>query len=134
MSGEAVSIVSLSLTTRLSSSYVSPLSTHLILRARSVNLILNACRHIRAPPTPKKNAVGISMKPAEGVISTRPAIAPMNVESRDHLPVSQYVKQDQVKAPALAHKLVTHMAMTDLKFKDKVVPASKANHDPQMMT
>ena len=89
---------------------------------------------MRAPPTPKKKAVGISMKPAEGVIRTRPAIAPIKVESSDHFPDSQYVRHDQVNAPAEAQRLVTHIAMTDLKFSDNVVPASKANQLPQMMT
>lgn len=86
-----------------------------------------------APPTPKKKAVGMSMKPADGVMRTNPAIAPMNVESRDHFPLSQYVRHAHVSAPAEAHRLVTHIAMTDLKFSERVVPASKASQDPQMM-
>lgn len=73
------------------------------------------------------------MKPADGVIKTRPEIAPIKVESRDHLPLSQYVRHDQVRAPAEAQRFVTHIAMTDLKFKARVVPASKASQDPQMM-
>jgi len=67
-------------------------------------------------------------------MSTSPAIAPMNVESRLHFPVSKYVIQDQVRLPADAHRFVTHMAMTDLKLSDSVVPTPKANHDPQITT
>jgi hypothetical protein len=93
-----------------------------------------AWRQINAPNTPKKKAVGMSINPAEGVINTKPAIAPMNVESSDHFPDSQYVKQAHVNAPADAQRLVTHIAMTDLKFSERVVPASNANHEPQIIT
>ena len=86
-----------------------------------------------APKRPKKKDVLKSMKPAAGVIMTSPAMAPMNVESSDHLPVSIYVMDAHVKAPAEAQRLVTHIAMTDLKFKAKVVPASNASHEPQMI-
>jgi len=40
----------------------------------------------------------------------------------------------QVIAPPDAQRLVTHIAMTDLKFRESVVPASKASHEFQMMT
>jgi hypothetical protein len=56
----------------------------------------------------------------------------MNVESRLHLPVSTYVVAAQVRAPAEAHRLVTHSAMTDWKDRLSVVPASKASQEPQM--
>jgi len=81
------------------------------------------------PPTPKKKEVVRSMKPADGVIKTSPAMAPMKVESSDHLPVSKYVI-----APAEAQRFVTHIAITDLKFRLSVVPASKASQEFQMIT
>ena len=99
-----------------------------------VNLIRKAWRQIMAPPTPKKNEVVRSMKPADGVIRTSPAIAPMKVESRDHFPVSKYVIAAQVIAPAAAQRLVTHIAITDLKFRLRVVPASNASQEFQIMT
>ena len=71
-------------------------------------------------------------KDSQGVIITNPAIAPINVESNDHLPSSQYVIPAHVSAPADAHTLVTHSAMTLLKFSASVVPASKASHELQM--
>jgi hypothetical protein len=89
---------------------------------------------MRAPTTPKKNDVLRPMKPADGVIKTSPAMAPMNVESSDHLPVSKYVMDAQVIAPAEAQRFVTHIAITDLKFRLSVVPASKASQEFQMMT
>jgi hypothetical protein len=42
--------------------------------------------------------------------------------------------QAQANAEPEAQRLVTHIAMTDLKFKLRVVPASKANQAFQMMT
>jgi len=74
------------------------------------------------------------MKPAAGVIMTSPAMAPMKVESSDHLPDSKYVMHAQVRAPPDAHRLVTHNAMMDLKLRLSVVPASNASQEPQMMT
>ena len=73
------------------------------------------------------------MNPADGVIMTRPEIAPRNKESRDNFPVSKKVTVAQVKAPAEAHTLVTIMVMTALKLKAKTVPASKASHEPHMV-
>lgn len=107
--------------------------TYLHRRAKLVNLIRTACRHKSAPKTPKMIVVGISINPAAGVITTKPEIAPMNVESSDHFPVSAYVMAAQVSAPVDAHRFVTHTAMTDWKLSVSVVPASKANHEPQMM-
>ena len=63
----------------------------------------------------------------------RPANAPMNTESMDHLRVSAKVMQAQVNAPAEAHKFVTHNAITDWKVKLSVVPASNASQEPQIM-
>jgi len=42
--------------------------------------------------------------------------------------------QDQVIAPAEAQRFVTEKAMIDLKFRDRVVPASKASQEFQIMT
>lgn len=39
----------------------------------------------------------------------------------------------QVSAPEAAHRLVTQRAMTDWKLRARVVPASKASQEPQMM-
>jgi hypothetical protein len=89
---------------------------------------------MRAPPTPKKNEVVRSMKPADGVIKTSPAMAPMKVESSDHLPVSKYVMDAHVMTPAEAQRFVTHIAITDLKFRLSVVPASKASQEFQVIT
>ncbi|KAK4663114.1 LOW QUALITY PROTEIN: hypothetical protein QC763_0095220 [Podospora pseudopauciseta] len=80
-----------------------------------------------------KEERSMSMNPAEGVIITNPAIAPMNVASSDHLPDSRKVITDQVRAPEAAQRLVTQRAMTDWKFSARAVPASKASHEPQMM-
>ena len=88
---------------------------------------------MRASPTPKKNEVVRSMEPADGVIKTCPAMAPMKVESSDHLPVSKYVTDTHVMAPAEAQRFVTHID-TDLKFRLSVVPASKASQEFQMIT
>lgn len=74
------------------------------------------------------------MKPADGVIKASPAIAPMKVESSDHLPVSKYVMDAHVIALAEAQRFVTHIAITDLKFGLIVVPASKASQEFQMIT
>lgn len=74
------------------------------------------------------------MNPAAGVIITRPEMAPINVESRDHLPVSKYVIDAHVNAPAEAHRFVTASALIDKKLRLSVVPASKASQLPQMMT
>ena len=73
------------------------------------------------------------MNPAAGVIITRPAMAPMNVESNDHFPVSTYVNDAHVNAPAEAHRLVTAIAITDWNVRLSVVPASNASQEPQMM-
>jgi hypothetical protein len=97
-------------------------------------LIRRDCRQITAPKTPKKKEVERSMNPADGVIRTSPAMAPIKVESSDHFPVSKYVMQAQVMAPPEAHRFVTHIAMTDLKFRLRVVPASNASHEFQIMT
>lgn len=82
---------------------------------------------------PKKNAVGMSMKPADGVIMTNPEMAPMKVASIDHLPVSKKAMHAQVSAPVEAHRFVTQSAMTDWKERVKVVPASNASQEPQIM-
>lgn len=73
------------------------------------------------------------MKPAAGVIMTRPAMAPMKQESIDHFRVSANVINIQVMAPAEAQRFVTQRAITDWKVRLKVVPASNASHEPQMM-
>lgn len=97
-------------------------------------MMRSACRQMAAPKTPKKKEVVRSVNPADGVIRTSPAIAPINAESSDHFPVSNYVMQAQVMVPPEAHRLVTHMAMTDLKFRLSAVPASKASQELHMMT
>lgn len=66
-------------------------------------------------------------------IMMRPEMAPMKHESKDQRLVSTYVYSIQVIAPVAAQRLVTQRAMTDLKLKARVVPASKANHEPQML-
>lgn len=63
------------------------------------------------------------MKPADGVIKTSPAMAPMKVESSGHLPVSKYVMEAHVMAPAEAQRFVTL----------SVVSASKASQEFQMI-
>jgi len=83
---------------------------------------------MRPPPTPKKNEVVRLMKPTDGVIKISPAMAPMKVGSNSHLPVSKYVMD------AEAQRFVTHIAITDLKFRLSVVPASKASQEFQMIT
>jgi hypothetical protein len=89
---------------------------------------------MRAPPTPKKNEIVRPMKPADGVIKTSPAMAPMKAESSDHLPVSGYVMDAHVIVPAEAQRFITRIAITDLKFRLSVVPASKASQEFQMTT
>jgi len=112
---------------------VSPLSTHRYLHANLVNLIRRACRQTTAPKIPKKKAVGMSLNPAEGVIITKPAMAPIKVASNDQRPVSNKHMHAQVSAPEAAHKFVTQSAMTDWKLSVSAVPASKAIHGPQNM-
>jgi hypothetical protein len=73
------------------------------------------------------------MKPTEGVIMMRPEMAPMKHESRLQYPTSRYVYDIHVSAPLAAQRLVTQRAMTDLKLKARVVPASKASYEPQML-
>lgn len=60
-------------------------------------------------------------------------MAPMKVESMDHFRVSKNVIPAHVRAPADAHRFVTHSAITDWKLKASVVPASKASQEPQIM-
>jgi hypothetical protein len=73
------------------------------------------------------------MKPAEGVIIMRPEIAPMKHESKLQRPTSMYVYNIHVNAPLAAQRFVTHRAMTNLKLKARVVPTSKASHEPRML-
>jgi hypothetical protein len=74
-----------------------------------------------------------SRKSANGAIKTSLAMAPMNVKSSDHLPASKCVMDAQVIAPAEEQRFVTHMAVTDLKFRLSVVPASKASQEFQII-
>lgn len=74
------------------------------------------------------------MKPTDGVIKISPAMAPMKVGSNGHLPVSKYVMDAHVMAPAEAQRFVTYITITDLKFRLSVVPASKASQEFQMIT
>ena len=76
----------------------------------------------------------MSMKPALGVMRTRPAIAPIKVLSRLQTPDSRYVMSAHVIAPAEAQIFVTQAAITLLKFSESVVPASKASQEFQIMT
>jgi len=56
-------------------------------------------------------------------------MAPMKVESSDHLPVSKYIIDAHVMALVEAQRFVTHITITGLKLRLSVVPASRVPDD-----
>jgi len=57
----------------------------------------------------EENDVG--MKPAAGVIMTRPAMTPIKIESSDHLSISNCVMHGLAMGPPQAQRFVMHCAM-----------------------